>query len=354
MTLPIGLPISPMLAKLVDEIPEADSIPGGWAYEPKWDGFRCIICRDGDLVELGSRNNKPLTRYFPEVADLVRRTLPKRCVIDSELVVRTGTPRQEHLDWEAISQRIHPAQSRIQRLSVETPGELVCYDLIALDDQDFTALPYRQRRAGLEALFGQVPRGQGMHLTSMTTDPAVAQAWFNDFEGAGLDGVVAKGLGLPYVQGKRTMLKIKHRRTAEAVVIGYRRHKRGHGVGSLLLGMYDADGQLWPVGGIGAFSDTLRDTLEDQLQSLLIVDGRGEVTAFEKPRSRFSASTDARAFPLRHELVVEVAFDQLEGRRFRHAVSLLRFRPDREPQSCLIDQVDRPISYDLARVLDDE
>lgn len=345
MTLPLTLPITPMLAKAVDELPVGQR----WGYEPKWDGFRCIVSRDGDEITLGSRSSKPLTRYFPEIVETLRSRLPAGFVVDGELVVRQGTPGAEHLAWEAISARIHPEQSRIQRLATETPAELVCFDLLVADGLDLTAQPFARRREQLERLFDSMP--VGLHLSAMTTDPRLAQQWFHDFEGAGLDGVIAKGLDSPYTTGKRTMLKIKHKRTAEAVVYGYRVHKSGRGVGSLLLGMYDGQEQLIQVGGIGALSDAMREALQAELAPLVLRDEQGRTQSASRPRSRFSSAEDAAFVPLAPSLVVEVAFDQLEGRRFRHAATLVRFRPDRDPQSCLIDQVDRPVRYDLARVL---
>lgn len=350
MDLPLALPIAPMLAKAVDQVPAADAVEGGYRYEPKWDGFRCLVCRDRDEVELLSRSRKPLTRYFPEVVQVVLDALPERCIVDAELVVRQGKPGAQHLDWDSLSQRIHPAASRIARLAAETPGELVCFDLLALGDEDLTARPYQERRALLEEVFGSVEH-PSVHLTRTTGDEATARAWFQDFEGAGLDGVVAKANLGSYEQGKRSMLKVKHKRTAEAVVVGYRVHKSGEGVGSLLLGMVDGHGELVNVGGIGAFSTAMRRELVDQLEPLVLRDDDGRVRAAETARSRFSSAADAAFVPLEPVLVVEVAFDQLEGNRFRHAVTLLRFRPDREASSCLLEQVERPIAYDLDEVL---
>lgn len=351
MDLPLALPVSPMLAKAVTAIPTGT----GWTFEPKWDGFRCIACRDGDEVELLSRSNKSLARYFPEVVAMVREHLPERCIVDGELVVRAGEPGAQRLDWESISARIHPAASRIERLSCETPAELVCFDLLALGGDDLTGRPQAERRAALAALFDEPPLAgaAGIHLTRATTDADLARQWFDRFEGAGLDGVVAKAVDAPYEQGRRTMLKLKHKRTAEAVVVGYRVHKSGSGVGSLLLGLYDDDGELVDVGGIGALSTALRQELVEQLDPLVIRDDAGSAAPAARDRSRFTSAADASYVPLEPRLVVEVAFDQLEGRRFRHAVTLLRFRPDREPSSCLLDQVERPLAYDLDQVLAD-
>ncbi|MEP6629249.1 MAG: ATP-dependent DNA ligase [Lapillicoccus sp.] len=351
MDQPIDLPVAPMLAKAVKGVPKADSVPGGLAYEPKWDGFRCLVVRDGDEVELASRGSKPLTRYFPEVVADVLRLLPERCVVDAEIVVRSGAAGQERLQWEHLSQRIHPAESRIRKLSQETPAELVCFDLLALGDESLLGLPFRERRARLEDAMSGLKDGDPIHLTQITTSAETAQEWFERFEGAGLDGVVAKPLDQVYAPGKRTMLKIKHSRTADAVVYGYRVHKSGQGVGSLLLGLHTDDGKLVGVGGIAAFTDKRRRELVDELEPLVVRDDDGNVVGAETDRSRFSSAKDVSYVPLRPERVVEVAFDQMEGARFRHAVSFLRWRPDREPGSCLLDQVDRAPAYDLAEVL---
>lgn len=339
--LPLDLPISPMLAKGVDTVPLGD-----YAYEPKWDGYRCIIIRDGDSIELGSRGRKPLTRYFPELLSAVA-SLPERCIVDAEIIQRAGEPGAEHLSWEILSSRIHPAESRIRKLAAEFPAELVCFDLLALGDADLTGLPWRERRAALEEVFA-ADLAPSLHLSAVTTDPDVARDWFERFEGAGLDGVVAKLRSSTYEQGRRTMLKVKHKRTAEAVVVGYRVHKSGEGIGSLLLGLYD-DGELRRVGGIVGFPNAMRVELLEQLQPLVLDEAD---PGLEAPASRFSGGRDSSWVPLSPELVVEVAFDQLEGNRFRHAASFLRFRPDRDPASCTLDQVDRAIAYDLADVLD--
>jgi ATP-dependent DNA ligase len=339
-----------MLAKGVDGVPAPDSVAGGLAYEPKWDGFRCIVLRDGDQVELASRGSKPLTRYFPEVVRAVLEHLPLRCAIDAEIVVRAGPPGAQRLEWESLSQRIHPADSRVRRLSAETPAELICFDILALGDNDLTGLPFGSRRKQLESVLSGVPVDAPLHLTRTTTDAATAREWFERFEGAGLDGVVAKALAAPYQQGKRVMLKIKHSRTAEAVVVGYRIHKSGSGVGSLLLGLYDEHGTLYPVGGISAFTNARRLQLVDELAPLVVIDDQGDPVKGATDRSRFSGNKDTSFVRLRPERVVEVKFDQMEGPRFRHTVTFLRWRPDREPLSCLAAQVDRPIAYDLNAV----
>lgn len=349
VSLPIDLPAEPMLAKAAARVPRsADGVE--YAYEPKWDGFRLLLARDGDDVQLWSRSSKSLSRYFPEVVAAAREHLPPRCVLDAEVVVRTGSPGAEHLDWDLLSQRIHPADSRVQRLATETPAEVIAFDLLALDDEDLTNRPLRERRSRLEALLAGV--GGPFHLTATTRDADEAQRWFTEFEGAGLDGIVAKPLDEPYAFGRRTMIKVKHKRTAEAVVVGYRVHKSGQGVGSLLLGLVCATGDLVNVGGISAFTAARRLELVDELAPLVLRDDAGDVQAAETARSRFSSSKDVSFVPLRPERVVEVAFDQLEKDRFRHAVTFLRWRPDRDPASCTLDQVSRAPRYDLAKVLD--
>jgi len=339
-----------MLAKAVVGVPARDAVAGGLAYEPKWDGFRCIVLRDGDEVELASRGAKPLTRYFPEVVQAVLAHLPQRCAVDVEIIVRAGPAGAQRLDWESLSQRIHPADSRVQRLSRETPAEVVCFDILALGDDDLTGLPFGERRRRLESALASLPADAPIHLTRTTTDAGIARDWFERFEGAGLDGVVAKALAAPYQQGKRAMWKVKHSRTAEAVVVGYRTHKSGNGVGSLLLGLYDGDGTLYNVGGISAFTDARRLELVDDLAPLVVRDEHGDAVRGETDRSRFSSSKDVSFVRLRPERVVEVKFDQMEGARFRHSVTFLRWRPDRDPESCLAAQVDRAIAYDLDAV----
>jgi ATP-dependent DNA ligase len=343
--------LDPMLAKAVKEVPAADAVDGGYSYEPKWDGFRCLVRKDGDEVELISRGKKPLTRYFPELVDALREHMPGSAVVDGEIVVRSGEPGAQRLDWEALGQRIHPAESRISRLAAETPAELIAFDLLAVGADDVTGLPFARRRERLESLFDGMAKGAPLHLTRVTRDADEATDWFTRFEGAGLDGVVAKALDSPYSPGKRTMLKIKHKRTAEAVVTGYRVHKSGQGVGSLLLGLFH-EGQLLNVGGIAAFTAQRRLELVEELEPLVKRDASGEVEHAETDRSRFSSAKDVSFVPLRPERVVEVAFDQLEGWRFRHTVQFLRWRPDREPESCTLEQIDRALAYDLGEVLD--
>jgi ATP-dependent DNA ligase len=346
MKLPVMPPVAPMLAKAVPEIPD------GASYEPKWDGFRSIIFRDGDDVEIGSRNERPMTRYFPELVAAFRTELPQRCVVDGEIVVAIGNC----LDFEALQQRIHPADSRVRLLSERTPAAFIAFDLLALGDDDLMRRPFRERRSLLEAAL--TPARAPVHLTPATTDRDVARRWFQEFEGAGLDGVVAKRLDGTYQPDKRTMFKIKHERTADCVVAGYRLHKSGpDAIGSLLLGLHNADGALQSVGVIGAFSMARRKELFTEMQPL--------VTTFEDhpwnwaqipeeartPRSgessRWNAGKDLSFVPLRPERVVEVRYDHMEGPRFRHTAQFVRWRPDREPASCGYEQLEQPVNFDL-------
>lgn len=349
MELSYRSPISPMLAKAVDTVPEPDSVPGGLSYEPKWDGFRGIVYFDGETCEIGSRGSKMLTRYFPELTDAFARLLPTPCVLDGEIVVRTGEPGRERLDWDALSQRIHPAASRIRTLSEKTPAMFVAFDLLGQGDDSHLETPFGQRRAALEELTGGL--GHPIHLTRTSTDVELARRWLVEFEGAGLDGVVAKPLAAAYAPGKRLMLKTKHHRTADVVLLGYRVHKSGSGVGSLLLGLYDSDGNLRNVGGASAFSDARRLELVDELALLVQRDAAGEAVTGETERSRFSSGKDTSYVRLRPTRVVEVRYDQMEGARFRHTAQFFRWRPDRDARSCTFDQLERPIAYDLSRVL---
>ena len=353
-------PVKPMLAKSVSGVPDPDTSPGGLLYEPKWDGFRCIVFRDGDEVVLGSRNERPLTRYFPEVVDAVRTELPHRCVVDGEVVVATGGG----LDFDALQQRIHPADSRVRMLAGTTPAAFVAFDLLAVDDEDLTGAPFEQRRARLErALATARPP---VFLTPATADPALARRWFDQFEGAGLDGVVAKPLAQPYRQDQRAMFKVKHERTADCVVAGFRWHKSGSVVGSLLLGLYDADGVLQHVGVVGAFPMRRRAELVDELAPHRLDDltehpwaewaqtpGEGAGSRMPGAVSRWNADKDLSWVPLRPELVVEVGYDHLQGTRFRHTAQFRRWRTDRDPRSCTYDQLDRPARFDLADLLPD-
>ena len=346
--LPVMPPVKPMLAKSVPEVPVGD----GFVYEPKWDGFRCIVFRDGDEVELGSRNEKPLTRYFPEVVAAVKAQLPERCVVDGELVIAAG----QGLDFEALLQRIHPADSRVRMLAASTPASFVAFDLLAIGDESLLDQPFAVRRERLEAALEDA--APPVHLTPATDDPKTANEWFELFEGAGLDGVVAKPTTGPYAPDKRTMFKIKHARTADCVVAGYRLHKSGPVVGSLMLGLYDDSGQLQHVGVAASFPMARRAELIDELAPYLS-DGQHPWLGDEVPErnpnqaagSRWNNGKDLSFVPLRPELVVEVAYDHMEGTRFRHTAQFRHFRADRDPQSCTYAQLERPVLFDLGTVL---
>ena len=340
---------APMLAKAVPEIPDPAKTPGGLSFEPKWDGFRALVSWDGADVELGSRGAKPLTRYFPELVEAFARLLPEPCLLDGEIVVATGEPGSQRLQWESLSQRIHPAASRVRMLSETTPAMFIAFDLLARGEHDLQGEPFSARRAELEDLLASVPHP--VHVTRTTRDDALARRWLADFEGAGLDGVVAKPLDAPYAPGKRTMFKIKHARTADVVALGYRVHKSGSGVGSLLVGLYDDTGVLRNVGGVSAWSDKRRRELIDELTPLVETDAEGHTLTGETDRSRFSASKDVSFVRLRPERVLEVRYDQLEGSRFRHTVQFERWRPDREPTSCTFTQLETVEAYDLGTVL---
>lgn len=341
---------APMLAKSVPEVPEHAKVAGGFSYEPKWDGFRALVSWDGTDVEIGSRGAKPLTRYFPELVEAFARLLPEPCLLDGEVVVARGEPGAQRLDWESLSQRIHPAASRVNLLAEETPAMFIAFDLLARGERDLQGEAFAERRAQLVDLLGDVPHP--VHVTRTTDDPDLARRWLAEFEGAGLDGVIAKPLAQPYAPNKRTMFKIKHARTADVVLLGYRIHKSGEGVGSLLLGLYDDDGHLRGVGGASAFTDKRRRELIDELAPLVERDADGAAVTGETDRSRFSASKDVSFVRLRPERVLEVRYDQLEGMRFRHTVQFDRWRPDRDARSCTFAQLDSVSSYDLGDVLD--
>ncbi|MFF8187970.1 ATP-dependent DNA ligase [Microbacterium sp. NPDC016588] len=347
--MPYDIP-APMLAKAVPAVPEPGKVDGGLSYEPKWDGFRALVSWDGTDVEIGSRGAKPLTRYFPELVDAFARLLPEPCLLDGEVVVARGEPGAQRLDWEALSQRIHPAASRVKLLSEEIPAMFIAFDLLARGDRDLQEAPFAERRAQLVDLLGSAPHP--VHVTRTTDDPDLARRWLAEFEGAGLDGVVAKPLAQPYAPNKRTMFKIKHARTADVVALGYRIHKSGQGVGSLLVGLYDAAGRLHGVGGVSAWTDKRRLELIDELAPLVERDAEGEAVVGETDRSRFSASKDVSFVRLRPERVLEVRYDQLEGMRFRHTVQFERWRPDRDATSCTFDQLETVGAYDLGDVLD--
>lgn len=347
--MPYDIP-APMLAKSVPDVPEPSAIEGGMSYEPKWDGFRALVSWDGSDLEIGSRGAKPLTRYFPELVDALARLLPEPCLIDGEVVVARGEPGAERLDWEALSQRIHPAASRVKMLAEQTPAMFIAFDLLARGEHDMTSEPFAERRAQLVDLLRDVPHP--LHVTRTTDDPETARRWLAEFEGAGLDGVVAKPLAQPYAPGKRTMFKIKHVRTADVVALGYRIHKSGRGVGSLLVGLYTDEGNLIGVGGVAAWSAERRLSLVDELAPYVERDAEGAPVTGETDRSRFSASKDVSFVRLRPELVLEVRYDQLEGYRFRHTVQFERWRPDRQARSCTYAQLETVASYDLGAVLD--
>lgn len=349
-----------MLAKALDRLPLAS----GMIYEPKWDGFRCIVFRDEDDIELSSRGERPLTRYFPELLPALRAQLPRRCVIDGEIVIAGSNG----LDFDALLQRIHPAESRVQRLAAETPASFVAFDVLALGDDDLRTTPFVERRSLLvEALRTAEPP---IHLTPATTDPSVAADWFDRFEGAGLDGVMAKPASLTYQPDKRAMFKVKHQRTADCVVGGFREHKEG-GVGSLLLGLYDTEGVLQHVGVATSFSAKFRQALVEELapwQDRALEDHPwrdwAEGPTREVPEestdgpgqrmpgatSRWNAKKDLSWQPLRAERVVEVAYDHLQRNRFRHATRFVRWRDDRSADSCTYAQLEQPVPEELHMV----
>ena len=353
-------PVQPMLAKSVKAVPREE----GYSFEPKWDGFRCLVFRDGDEVELTSRNTKPLTRYFPEVVAAVREQLPERYVVDGELFVALpAAGGGDRLEFEVLQERIHPAGSRVDRLARETPAGFVVFDLLARGDESYVDRPFAERRAALEAELTGL--AGPCFLTRTTTDPARAEEWFTEFEGAGLDGVIAKPLAARYEQNARTMLKVKHERTADVVVAGYREHKTSTPakplLGSLLLGLF-ADGELQHIGVSASFTAARRAQLIEELQPLVCPIeehpwGRWQEFLTANPdrvpgtQSRWSAGKDLSFTPLRPELVLEVKYDHMEGRRFRHTAQFKRWRPDRDPESCGYEQLEEPVSYDLARIL---
>lgn len=351
MDLPVMPPVRPMLAKSTPALPREP----GLSYEPKWDGFRCIVFRDGDEVELGSRNDRPLTRYFPELVELLAAALPPRCVLDGEIVVVTA----DGLDFDTLQQRLHPAASRVSKLAAETPASFVAFDLLALGDRDLTAQPFVERRRELETLLDAAP-GR-IHLTPITHDPDLAQDWFTRFEGAGFDGVMVKADDLPYQQDKRVMVKVKHERTADCVVAGYRMHKDGEGVGSLLLGLFDDEGTLHHVGVASSFTAARRRELLGELAPLREnalaehpwrnwADAAAQANAEGRMPggvSRWTGGKDLSWEPLRPELVAEVRYEHVQSGRFRHGGRLVRFRPDRTPASCTYAQLDEVAPAEL-------
>ncbi|AQP45635.1 ATP-dependent DNA ligase [Tessaracoccus flavus] len=359
----IAPPYGPMLAKPVKKLPEGDFL-----YEPKWDGFRSIIWRSGDQVEIGSRNSRPMTRYFPELVEAIIDNFPDHSAIDGEIIMVDPTTG-DRLNFDTLQQRIHPAASRIEKLARETPASFVAFDLLALGQNNFVEKPFRERRAALEEALAHAE--PPIYLTRATDDPDVAREWFEEFEGAGLDGVIAKSLDEPYVEDKRVMYKLKHERTADCVVAGYRLYKdEADAIGSLLLGLYTDDGQLNSVGVIGALPMARRKELFEELQPLVTTfddhpwawaqpeettpDNRDQSTPrtpTSAAHSRWNAKKDLSFVPLRPERVVEVRYDHMEGDRFRHTAQWVGWREDRDPESCTYDQLEEPVSYDLTEVL---
>ncbi|GHH82514.1 ATP-dependent DNA ligase [Streptomyces sulfonofaciens] len=345
-------PVKPMLAKLVP------SIPPDMHYEAKWDGFRTIVFRDGPEIELGSRTGKPLTRYFPELVAALAERLPRRCVMDGEIVVA----QEGHLDFDALSERIHPAASRVRTLAERTPATFVAFDLLAVGDESLLSAPLTERRERLALALAEVT--PPVHLAPATTDAALARRWFEQYEGAGLDGIVAKPLTSRYRQDERVMSKVKHERTADCVVAGYRFHKSGPVVGSLLLGLYDTAGALQHVGVSAAFPMARRAELVEELEPLRMASvedhpwaswadeaAHGSARLPGAP-SRWSGRKDLSWVPLRPERVCEVAYDHMEnGVRFRHTARFRRWRPDRTPDSCTYAQLEEPVRYDLGEIL---
>ncbi|WP_218021667.1 ATP-dependent DNA ligase [Nocardia harenae] len=358
MDLPVMPPVRPMLAKTAPAVPRE----AGLAFEPKWDGFRCVVFRDGDEVELGSRNDRPLTRYFPEVAELLAEALPPRCVVDGEIVVVTD----DGLDFDTLQNRLHPAASRVAKLAKETPASFVAFDLLALGDEDLTEQPFAERRRRLEGILDTTLAR--VHLTPITRDPEVAEDWFTRFEGAGFDGVMVKRDDEPYQQDKRVMLKVKHERTADCAVAGFRWHKDGEGVGSLLLGLFDDEGRLHHVGVASSFTAARRRELVDELAPLREnalaehpwkewADAAAQAAAEGKMPggvSRWTGGKDLSWEALRVELVAEVRYEHVQSGRLRHGGRLVRFRTDRTPESCTYAQLDEVAPAELHALFREE
>jgi len=357
MRLPFDPPLAPMLSSAANALPAGD----GWQFEPKWDGFRTIVFRDGGEVLLQSRDEKPMNRYFPELIAPLAAALPERCVVDGELVIVGG----EGLDFEALLLRIHPAASRVKLLAAQSPASFVAWDLLALGQQDLRNEPLQSRRESLERVLAHAK--PPLHLSPATRDRSLALDWFSRFEGAGLDGVMAKRLDAPYRAGERTMIKVKHQRTADCVVAGFRWHKNGRGtmIGSLLLGLYDDDRVLHHVGVAAAFTNAARKQLVTELAPLRenALTGHpwqdwaeAQDEANEQGQrlpgatSRWNRGKDLSWEPLRPERVCEVAYDHMQGTRFRHAAQFLRWRPDKRPEDCRYDQLEVTPAYELERV----
>jgi ATP-dependent DNA ligase len=350
---PIEPPVEPMLSKLTDALPEGE----GWMFEPKWDGFRAIVFRAGERVYIQSRDLKPLDRYFPELAPALRESLPERCVVDGEIVIATD----HGLDFELLQLRLHPAASRVQKLAAAMPASFVAFDLLAEGSRDLRSSPQSQRRQALEQALGNA--SGAVHLTPCTRDRAMAGEWFHRFEGAGLDGVMAKHESTPYQPGKRVMAKVKHARTADCVVAGFRWHKGGEGerVGSLLLGLFDAQGRLHHVGVTSSFTLARRRQLREELEPLRRdalaahpwrewADAMAGGTRMPGGQSRWSQGKDLSWEPLRVERVCEVKYDHLQGDRFRHAATFVRWRPDKRPADCRYDQLEVTPPAELADI----
>lgn len=342
-----------MLAKRVDDIPSGDT----WIFEPKWDGFRTIVFRDGDDLMLQSRDQKPLDRYFPELFEPLKAQLPSRCVLDGEIVIAAS----KGLDFDALQLRIHPAASRIKMLSQEIPASIVFFDLLALDDQDMTGEPFERRRTELESLLKKAKAP--IHMTPATRDVATARDWFQRFEGAGLDGVMAKSLDGIYAPNKRTMLKVKHERDCDCVVAGFRWHKdaENEAIGSLLLGLYDATGALQHVGVCASFTQKKRRELVDFLAPYRRdalknhpwrswAESEGENQRMPGGQSRWSQGKDLSWEPLRPDLVVEVAYEHMQGTRFRHMAQFRRWRTDKPPEDCTYEQLEVVAPHELASI----
>src|SRR5919204_4936144 len=357
MRLPFAPPVAPMLSAAADALPSGD----GWQFEPKWDGFRTLVFRDGGEILLQSRDEKPMNRYFPELIAPLAAALPERSVVDGEIVI-VGTGG---LDFEALLLRIHPAASRVKLLAAQSPASFVAWDLLALGDEDLRETPLAERRERLERVLAAA--SPPVHLSPATRDRALAEDWFLRFEGAGLDGVMAKCLDQPYRAGERTMIKVKHTRTADCVVAGFRWHKNGVGtmVGSLLLGLYDDDGTLHHVGVTAAFTNAMRRQLVAELAPLrenaleghpwrdwAEAEDEAEAKAQRMPggTSRWNRGKDLSWEPLRPERVCEVAYDHMQGTRFRHAAQFLRWRLDKRPEDCRYDQLEVTPAYELERV----
>jgi ATP-dependent DNA ligase len=357
MQLPVNPPVLPMLAKRVGELPPGE----GWIFEPKWDGFRTLIFRDGDEIFIQSRDEKPLNRYFPELIPPLKAQLPARCVADGEIVIA----RDGGLDFEALQLRLHPAESRVRKLSVEMPASVVFFDLLCEGDRNLCSTPFVERRAALESLLGRVERP--LHLTPATRDRVTAADWFRRFEGAGLDGVVAKSIGGTYEPNKRVMLKVKHERECDCVVAGFRWHKRGEktAVGSLLLGLYDESGNLEHVGVCASFTDAKRRELVTFLapyrENALDrhpwrawaehqVNAGAEAHRRPGMQSRWSQGKDLSWEPIRAELVVQVAYDHMQGSRFRHTAQFRRWRPDKPPRDCTFAQLEVVPPHELEEI----